>query len=796
MRRLGLNTVRARGLFAIGIPVAALLLATTLALALDREQAAADRRVDHTVDVITAVDAVRADLYDLGQAVRGYVANGDPEMLDRYRDARDAVGPEVDALSDLVSENPRQRSRVEALRVVVSDRIEAGEALATVPPPDPMAADVIEAVEEGRRVADDAFAQLDLMSAEEQDLLAERRDRSADLRVTVRLALVGSLALGVAGGAAAWLLGLRVVMRRIWVLEANARRIESGEPLEPLPATADELDGIATALEEAARLVQERERAAADRLEAEERLQAILEHTPSVVYVKDMEGRYRLVNRRFEEFTGRAAADVIGRTIADLFPAEQARVIEADDDAVRSSGEPHQFTEVMPNAAGEVRSFLSVKFPLRGPDGSVEGTCGISTDITERLAAEQAREEAREEAEEANRAKTDFLSRMSHELRTPLNSVLGFGQLLELEGLEDGQADSVQQILRAGRHLLDLIDEVLDISRIESGRLTVSLERVVVADLFAECVAMVEPQAAHRSISVSVDTPGGGVVMADRQRLKQVLLNLLSNAVKFNHDGGNVTVACTCEGDAVRITVTDTGPGISPAQQARLFTPFERLDAEARGVAGTGLGLALSKRLAELMGGSIGVESAPGRGSTFSVDLRAAEGESGDARPRGDEAPVAARPRSEGTGGVVLYVEDNPANLRVLERLLARKPDVTLLTAMQGSLGIELAREHRPDLVLLDLHLPDIEGDEVLARLKADSRTSAIPVVIVSADATPRKLRDLADLGAAEYVTKPLDLGQFLVMLDRYLARPSAAGGSAPRKPGSAVEASRAGHDI
>jgi len=382
----------------------------------------------------------------------------------------------------------------------------------------------------------------------------------------------------------------------------------------------------------------------------------------------------------------------------------------------------------------------------------------------------QRAQRAEEAAAAANRAKSEFLSRMSHELRTPLNGILGFAQLLELDAQNPEQREGIEHILRGGRHLLGLINEVLDIARIEAGKLTISLEPVPAGDVISSALDLVRPQAASRGIRLPAAIACDGHVMADRQRLQQVLLNLLSNAVKYNREGGTVSVSCD-RGPAgrFRLTVADTGPGIAPERMHRLFTPFDRLDAPETSVEGTGLGLALSKGLVELMGGALRAESTLGHGSRFSVELPMVESPT---RALGRATvTIALEPDQPGVRGTVLYVEDNLSNLRLVERIVTRRPGITLLSAMQGSHGLELAQAHRPDLIVLDLHLPDMSGQEVLAQLRAEPGTREIPVVILSADATPSQVSRLLQQGAHAYLTKPLVVTQFLTLLDELLAR-------------------------
>ncbi len=373
-------------------------------------------------------------------------------------------------------------------------------------------------------------------------------------------------------------------------------------------------------------------------------------------------------------------------------------------------------------------------------------------------------ERARAVAESASLAKNEFLSRMSHELRTPLNSVLGFGQLLQLDpDLGDGRREHVQHIVRGGQHLLELINEVLDISRIESGTLSLSPESVDVAQAVGEAVALVRPLAEERAITVRVDDRESGCVLADHQRLKQVLLNLLSNAIKYNRHGGDVTVICRRDGQQVAIEVADTGPGVPVDRLERLFEPFDRLGAERSGIEGTGLGLALSRSLVEVMDGTLTAANRAGEGACFRIVLPHAP--AATALPAKVERPDAVVEASR-----VLYVEDNTANFRLVQELLTTRRPVEILPAIQGRLGVELAREHHPDVILLDLHLPDMTGGVVLAQLKADPTTADIPVVIVTADATPGRARRLVEEGAFACVTKPFDVPEFLRTVEAALA--------------------------
>ncbi len=393
----------------------------------------------------------------------------------------------------------------------------------------------------------------------------------------------------------------------------------------------------------------------------------------------------------------------------------------------------------------------------------------------ERLGAERARleaEVARADAEQANHAKSEFLSRMSHELRTPLNAVLGFGQLLAMRDLDEDERESVDQILKGGGHLLSLINEVLDLTRIETGKLPLSLEPVEIWETVSEVIQLVRPLADDREVEIAADPRNANeYVMADRQRLSQVLLNLVANAIKYNRTGGSVRIAISASSEeSMRLEVSDTGHGISPDGLARLFTPFERLGAGEIEVEGTGLGLTLSKGLVEAMGGRIGVHSQLGEGSTFWIELQGAKSPLAPSEATFDGPGVPAAASSD-EPYTILYVEDNLSNLKLVQRILGERPDFKLIAAMQGRLGLELAREHRLDLVLLDLHLPDITGDEVLTHLQADPDTAGIPVVVLSADATRGRIQRLLAQGAAAYLSKPFDVQEFLAVVGDHARR-------------------------
>ena len=406
---------------------------------------------------------------------------------------------------------------------------------------------------------------------------------------------------------------------------------------------------------------------------------------------------------------------------------------------------------------------------LRDDFGDVIGYLLIGTDNSVRKQAELDLHKAMSIAEKANLAKSDFLSSMSHELRTPLSAILGFAQLIESGSPQPtpSQKRSLDQILKAGWYLLDLINEILDLSLIESGRLSLSPEPVSLADVMQECQTMVEPQARQRGIHVSFPQVAvTHVVQGDRTRVKQVLINLLSNAIKYNRPGGTVVVSCVASAPGrIRICVEDTGEGLSPSDIAQLFQPFNRLGKSATTEEGTGIGLVVSKRLVELMGGVIGVESKVGKGSVFWIELNLTEPQLAVSAV---ETSALARKTNE--AGVqlrtLLYVEDNPANLMLVEDLIGRRADIQLLIARDGSRGIEIARASQPDAILMDINLPGINGIEALGILAADPATAHIPVVALSANAMPRDIEKGLQAGFFRYLTKPIKVNEFMDTLD------------------------------
>ncbi len=514
--------------------------------------------------------------------------------------------------------------------------------------------------------------------------------------------------------------------------------------------------------------------AAQQRLEeSESRFRTMADAAPAFIWICDARGQPLWFNQRWLATTGRNLEQELAAPWAERIHPDDAAHCRQVFDRATERCEAFEVEFRLMRSDGQLVWLTDHGIPRVAPDGAFDGFIAYGWDMTERKAAEMELIAAKEEAERANRAKSEFLSRMSHELRTPLNAVLGFGQLLETdrsEPLGPVQRSRVQELLRGGRHLLSLINDVLDLARIEAGTLLLDLAPVVVEDLVKECLPLVEPAAAARGIVLEVQSAGAGaaVVVADRTRLKQVLLNLLSNAVKYNRPGGRVEVRWTLASDTLRMEVSDTGPGLDPQQRERLFHAFERLDAARTDVEGVGIGLALSKWLVNLMQGAIGVTSVPGEGSCFWVSLSRAQAK-GPANAPMSPTAEGVNPGAATRQHKVLYIEDNEVNRLLMQGMLALRPAVRLLMAAHPEEGLAMAWREKPSLVLLDIQLPDMDGFEVLRRLRADPRTRHVPVLAVSANAMPADRERAAQAGFVNYVTKPIDLPRLLSLLDLLL---------------------------
>jgi PAS domain S-box-containing protein len=507
---------------------------------------------------------------------------------------------------------------------------------------------------------------------------------------------------------------------------------------------------------------------------------SLFESNIDALMTTDPSGIITDVNKQMEALTGCTRDELIGAPFKSYFTdPEQA---EASIELVLSDKKvtDYELTARARDGKETVVSFNATTFYDR--DRRLQGVFAAARDITERKRLDQVLqdknaelESAKYAAEKANLAKSDFLSSMSHELRSPLNAILGFAQLMETASPAPSasQTESIAQILQAGWHLLRLINEILDLAVIEAGKVSLSPEAVSLAEVMAECQTMMEPQAQQRGIGMtfpSFEHDNPFFVKADRTRLKQIIINLLSNAIKYNKEQGTVVVECAASTPGrTRISVKDTGAGLAPEKLAQLFQPFNRLGQEAGSMAGTGIGLVVTKRLAELMEGALGVESTIGEGSVFWCELLAATAPQLAISTPDAMASVPSSFHSAAPPRTLLYVEDNPANLKLVEQLIARCPDLRLITAVNGTLGIELARSTHPKVILMDINLPGISGVQALKILREDPLTALIPVVALSANAMPRDIAIGLELGFFRYLTKPIKVKEFMDTLNAAL---------------------------
>jgi len=516
---------------------------------------------------------------------------------------------------------------------------------------------------------------------------------------------------------------------------------------------------------------------------------AILTSANFSIIATDAKGVIQIFNVGAERMLGYAAAEVVNKINPSDIHDPQEVIVRAEALSLEL-GTPITpgFEALVFKASRGIEDIYELtyvrkdgsRFPavvsvtaLRDTQDAIIGYLLIGTDNSARKQFELELHNAMAVAHNANLAKTDFLSNMSHELRSPLNAILGFAQLMESDVTPQTltQKESTGQILQAGWYLLNLINEILDLAMIESGKLLLSLESMSLGEVMLDCQTMIAPQAQKYGISMSfcqLNKPC--FVLADRTRVKQILINLLSNAIKYNHVGGTVVVECAVTSpERIHISVKDTGPGLSPEKLAQLFQPFNRLGQEARGEEGTGIGLVMTKRLVELMGGVIGVKSAIGVGSVFWFELiRAGEPQLAVGATEA-AALTPARVQNDAALRSLLYVEDNPANLKLVEHLIARRPNIRLLTAGDAMLGIELARKHQPEVILMDINLPGISGISALRILREDPLTQHIPVVAISANAMPHDIYKGLEAGFFRYVTKPIKVIEFMDALDMAL---------------------------
>lgn len=515
--------------------------------------------------------------------------------------------------------------------------------------------------------------------------------------------------------------------------------------------------------------------------ETDERYRSLFENSLDAIVSLSTEGRFQAANRAALNLTGRSLTDLRTMHFRDLCAPDQR---DAAESAFRAAFHRDCTTidTAIITASGDRRELLISGTPALVGDKVIGLSC-IARDITARKRVENDLKVAKLAAEKANMAKSEFLSRMSHELRTPLNAILGFAQIIGSEmPSTSSHKQSINEILNAGWYLLNLINEILDLAQIESGKLALAVEPTALTEVIRECLGMIEPQAQKRGIKVSCPSMETAYfVEADRVRLKQAIINLLSNAIKYNRSEGTVIVDCRPSvAGRVRVSIADSGAGLTADQLIQLCQPFNRLGREASAEEGTGIGLVVTKQLVELMGGAIGVESTVGTGSIFWIELNLTEDTEESAQPSAFDSALPVR--NDAPVRTLLYVEDNPANLRLVGNLIQRRSDLRLLSAKDGQRGIEIARDSRPDVILIDINLPGINGFEVLKMLRADPATAHIPLVAISANAMPQDIEKGLQAGFFRYLTKPIKINEFMNTLNMVLKFSESPPTSAPKK--------------
>lgn len=703
---------------------------------------------------------------DAEQAVIGYLVAGDETRLDVLDDAIDKIRPLLDEMDTAVAETGFGAPEALGLRRSAEEKIGLLTEQVALSRRDgsfgQRQAAWFRLQNEKRQESHAAAASIfEGLSAMQRGALARSQDAIAELKVEV-LAGVGICLLTLIGVAYAF---QRMVSRRFRQLIENTHRLANGETLAQTLDGNDELARLDRVLHDMTRALHG----------AARRESAIFANVPDVIFSVSTDGTILELSPACQRTLGHEPLAMVGKSLRDCAAPGQEERCEQFLAMVRSGERVGEYSMDLLHREGRAVPML-----LSGLWNREESRAFcVASDISSLKAHEMELTAARDEAERASRAKSEFMSRMSHELRTPLNSVLGFAQILRpsLDKLgEDGASPrrSLQHILDAGYHLLSLVNDLLDLSRIEFGELQCIQKDIELAPLLAEATNSVDPLAQGRNVTLSLEPRPHLYVRADRTRLRQILLNLLSNAIKYNREGGSVVVRSSRGDDAnVVIEVEDTGKGIPEPLRERLFVPFARGDDATDGA---GIGLALSRSLVEMMHGKISVRSTAGAGSTFRVELPAGR-ESESTQDEFTCGEPLTPTRTPGRIRSVLYVEDNPVNLELVEEILGFRPQVRLLTATLGQEGIDKALKYRPDLIILDIRLPDMTGIEALKVLKNTEATRNIPVIALTAHAMPADIAAGLELGFRHYVTKPLHVPGFLTLVDGLLGLPEARTG-------------------
>ncbi|CAN1600991.1 ATP-binding protein [Pseudomonas mediterranea] len=757
--------LRGKALVVISLPLVVLLLSLVLIYITERQTARAEEDVRRVLRVQGDIQTVHTLLAEAAASVRGYLLTRREDFLPSYEQATLLIEAALQRLDRNIRDT-RVREHLQTITPLIDEKLSGLVELRSGRGVDTEAITAL--LIKNKQVLDVLREQINAMRIREEALLAERSAAASATRMRLLFATLLAAVCGLFGAIVAVLFLSKGIVARVQQVQGNAQRLALGQPLRPQPPEQDEIGQLGTRLVEAGQLLAERERALRDN---EERLRLIIDGVRDYgIFALDAKGHVITWNAGAERIKGYTEQEIIGQHFSLFYLAEEcpAHPEMALREATRDG---HYMEEGWRCRKDGSRFWASVVITAQyDSTGALRGFSKITRDITDRRAAEIALSTAREEAESASRAKSEFLSRMSHELRTPLNAILGFAQLLDMDSTA-GQRPQVSHILRAGQHLLALINEVLDIARIEAGRLPLNIEPIALATVLHEALTLVSPMAADAGIRLVElpPLPEGSGVLADRQRLVQVLLNLLSNAIKYNRPEGEVRIEVTVLDKRVAIAVSDTGRGIAPEQLDQLFKPFERLGADPQ-VEGTGLGLSLSKSLLEMMQGTLQVHSLPDQGCCFTLQLPGAQVVTTHLPPIA--ALTVTRPPVE-YHGRVLCIEDNLSSLALIETLMQRRPGIQLLSSMQGQMGLDLARQHAPQLILLDVTLPDLAGLEVLRRLRQSPATASTPVLMITADASDLTRRALQEAGATAILTKPIHIQAFLAHLERYLPEPA-----------------------
>ena len=719
----------------------------------------------HTYEIITSADTLLGKLVDAETGQRGFLMTADEAYLQPYLAVRDEIPRDLNALRLLTTDSaalqhldtmaPLVDSKLTLMSLAIALRRE--QDLATVL--------AKFGVGQGKQLMDAIRAETGSFIKIKEALLAQHE-------AAFQLHLRRLFALIIATTLFTFLLAFLfayAAYRNAQLRIKERVHLETRQLLDTQTQTNQQLQQINVSLHV-----------------SEERLAVTLNSIGDAVIATDVAGRVTLMNPQAELLTGWTRLEAANSPVEEIFHIVDRETGQPAPMPVRESLARGTLQEITNHTLLIARNGTTCDIadscsPIRNRDGAVVGAVLVFRDVTEREHLYQMLQErsvvidnARAVADKANLAKSEFLSSMSHEFRTPLSAILGFAQLMESATPQPtpAQKRSIEQILRAGWYLLELINEILDLALIESDKLSLSMDPMSLTDVMHECRTMIEPQAQTRGIRVTFPAFEGEChvyVHADRTRVKQILINLLSNAIKYNTLGGTVVVDCsTNTSGRVRVSITDTGAGLPPVQLENLFQPFNRLGRESTAEEGTGIGLVMAKRLAELMGGVIGVESTVGQGSTFWLELNVT-----DEPHLAAAVPLTTLTPARGMARVpmhtVLYVEDNPANLMLVEDLIERRPDIRMLSAMDGLRGVEVARSALPDVILMDINLPGISGLQAMQILAADPATAHIPIVALSANAMPRDIEKGLAAGFFRYLTKPINVPEFMHTLDAAL---------------------------